>query len=91
MLIRGFLVRGTPYTLSRALLRIPASPTEVDTKTMCACAGTKTVVTVGIAADSRLSVGLDPASDGLGGVDHEVLLDGELGMNIQITDKIKVR
>lgn len=58
---------------------------------MCACTGTKKVVTVGIAADSRLSVGLDPASDGLGGVDHEVLLDGELGMNIQITDKIKVR
>lgn len=40
---------------------------------------------------SRLTVGLDPNGDGIGGSDHEVLLDGELEMDVTVADKLSVR
>ena len=40
---------------------------------------------------SRMTVGLDPDGDGIGGSDHEVLLDGELEMTVTVADKLSVR
>lgn len=55
------------------------------------CAGNIEVATIGVTVETDLTVGLDPKGDGIGGLDHEVLLDGTMLLNIDIIDKIKVR
>ena len=55
------------------------------------CAAGKEAATLCVKGSSRMTVGLDPNGDGLGGSDHEVLLDGELVMDVTVADKLSVR
>ena len=77
--------------MSHRFVAMETAQTHRNVETCCVATGTKEVATLGVTATSALSVGLDPQTNGMGQIDHEVLLDSDVMIDVTVFDRFTLK